>query len=92
LQDIFYIVVAFDGNKGQINTFKNKFMSNQETQAEILSNETALNVAIGHEIAKLLSLKFDKQGRTKTTWGTKSVQGLGACITRIIEEQKERLS
>ena len=53
--------------------------------------KTELEVAIGYEIAQLLSLKFSKDGRVKTSWGTKSAQGLGACIIRITEEQKERL-
>ena len=61
------------------------------TQSEILSNETALNIATGQKIAEFLNLKFDKAGRTKTSWGTKSVQGLGVCINRIIEEEKERI-
>ena len=51
-----------------------------------------LNVAIGYEIAQLLNLKFsNKDGKIKTSWGTKSVLGLGACITQIVEEQTERL-
>ncbi len=58
---------------------------------ETLTKEIALNVAIGQKVAELLNLKFDKSGRTKTTWGTKSIQGLGATITRIIEEENERL-
>jgi len=61
----------------------------QETQP--VSKETELNVAVGHEVSKLLNLKFGKDGRTKTSWGTKTIQGLGACITRIVEEQTERL-
>lgn len=52
---------------------------------------TELNVAIGHEVAKLLKLKFGKDGRTNTTWGTKSIEGIGACINRIVEEQTNRL-
>lgn len=56
-----------------------------------VTTETELNIAIGYEVAQLLGLKFGKDGRTKTTWGTKSVQGLGACIARIIEEQTKRL-
>jgi hypothetical protein len=36
-------------------------------------------------------LKFGRDGRTKTSWGTKSIVGLGACITRIVEEETERL-
>ena len=61
------------------------------TETEILSKETELNIAIGYEIAQMLNLKFDKEGRCKTSWGTKTVLGLGSCINRIIEEQKERL-
>ncbi|WP_407522732.1 hypothetical protein PDL71_15610 [Lacibacter sp. MH-610] len=54
--------------------------------------EIELNVAIGYEIAQLLNLKFDKAGRIRTERGIKSVQGLGGCVRRIIEEQKERLT
>jgi hypothetical protein len=56
-----------------------------------VSKETVLSVAVGQKISEFLALKFGKDGRTKTTWGTKSIQGLGACITRIVEEEKERL-
>lgn len=45
--------------------------------------------AIGTEVAKLLKLKF-KDGRTQTSWGTKSPEGLGRCIERILEKQKEK--
>ena len=56
------------------------------------ADKIALEVAIGYEVSQLLSLKFSKaEGRTKTAWGTKSVQGLGACIARIVQEQTERL-
>lgn len=63
--------------------------TNTETQP--ISPIVELEVATGHEVAKLLNLKFGKDGRTKTSWGTKSIQGLGACIIRIVEEQAERL-
>lgn len=57
-----------------------------------VSKEVELNVAIGQAVSELLNLKFDKYlGRTKTSWGSKSIEGLGACITRIVEEQTERL-
>ena len=57
---------------------------------ETVSNEVALNVAIGQKVAELLNLKFGKDGRTKTSWGTKSIQGLGASIARIVEEEEKR--
>ena len=60
-------------------------------QNEVLKPETALTVAIGQKVAELLNLKFDKLGRTKTSWGTKSIIGLGATIERIIEEEKTRI-
>lgn len=62
-------------------------------QNSILSenDSTALSVAIGHEVSKLLKLKFNKEGRTSTDWGTKSVEGLGKCIQRIVEEQSQRI-
>jgi hypothetical protein len=51
-----------------------------------------LQVAIGPQVAQLLFLKFDKKmGRTKTTYGTKSIQGLGTSIMRIVEEETSRL-
>lgn len=65
----------------------NKMTAEEKKQAD----QTALSVAIGYEVNQLLNLKF-KDGRTNTSWGTKTIQGLGACIQRIIDEQTERLS
>lgn len=68
-------------------------MKRTTKQAEpVLSPEKELNVAIGYEVSQLLNLKFGKDGRTKTSWGTKSIEGIGACITRIVEEQTKRLN
>ena len=61
------------------------------TEEQKQPDRTALSVAIGYEVSNLLSLKF-RDGRTNTTWGTKTIQGLGACIERIVEEQTKRLS
>lgn len=59
-----------------------------EAQTEVVT----LAVAIGYEVAQLLNLKFNQpQARTKTEWGTKSVEGLGNCISRIVEEQTRRI-
>jgi hypothetical protein len=44
------------------------------------------NIFIGTQIATLLNLKFDAKGETKTDWGTKTREGLGAVITRITED------
>jgi hypothetical protein len=55
------------------------------------ADSIALSVAIGYEVSRLLSLKFDKAGRTKTSWGTKSIEGLGKCIQVIVEDQSQRL-
>ena len=44
------------------------------------------NIHIGTQVATLLNLKFDKKGECKTTWGTKTREGLGAVITRIVED------
>jgi hypothetical protein len=54
--------------------------------------EHLINVAIGQEVALLLSLKISKQGRIKTSWGDKTFIGLGAVIQRIVEEEKEKLN
>jgi hypothetical protein len=62
------------------------------TQQPNTSQEAqTLNIAIGYEVAKLLNLKVNKLGVINTSYGTKSIQGLGATIQRIIEEQKQRL-
>jgi hypothetical protein len=64
----------------------------QKTQAETLTNEQALNVAVGQRVAELLFLKVNKIGRLKTSWGDKSIIGLGATINRIIEEETQRIN
>ena len=53
-------------------------------------NRTKLVTKIGSEVAKLLPLKFGKDGRTNTSWGTKSTEGLGRCIERIVYEAQEK--
>lgn len=57
---------------------------------ETVSPEVVFNVAVGQKVAELLNLKFGKDGKTKTSWGTKSIQGLGASIARIYEEEQKR--
>jgi hypothetical protein len=61
-----------------------------QTEEQKQNDQTALSVAIGYEVSQLLNLKFGKDGRTKTSWGTKTVQGIGACIQRIVEEETEK--
>ena len=58
---------------------------------ETPSKETVLNVAVGQRIFELLNLKISKSGRIKTSFGNKTIQGIGATIARIIEEENERL-
>jgi len=43
---------------------------------------------IGHEVIKFLNLKVDKDGFVQTSWGTKTVMGLGGSILRIVEESQ----
>jgi len=45
--------------------------------------------ALGKAIVGLFDLRSDKTGRYKTTWGTKTLEGLGRCIIRLVEETKE---
>ena len=59
---------------------------------ETLTKTQLLNIATGQKVAELLSLKVGKDGRIKTDWGTKTIQGLGACINRIVEEESERIN
>ena len=53
--------------------------------------KTALNIAVGQSIFYLLRLNISKSGKIKTAFGDKTIQGLGATINRIIEEENERL-
>lgn len=50
------------------------------------SNRKERDIFIGNQIAKLLNIKFGSDGRCNTLWGTKTVEGLGAVITRIVED------
>jgi len=54
--------------------------------------EQAFKIAIGQELAQLLSLKLNKAGLVPTSYGTKSIEGLGAVILRIVEEQTQRIT
>ena len=47
---------------------------------------------VGQKIAELLGLKVNKLGRMNTSWGTKTILGLGACIVRIVEESKATIN
>ena len=42
---------------------------------------------IGRDIAELLHLKQNKDGRYDTAWGTKTSLGIFLCIERIIKEE-----
>jgi hypothetical protein len=57
-----------------------------------MENSKELKIAIGYELLQLLNLKVDAAGKVKTSWGKKSVEGLGASVLSIVEQQKERLS
>lgn len=58
----------------------------------MLQNQTVYEVAVGQKVAALLNLKVNKiTGVLNTSIGTKSIQGLGACIIRIIEEENNHL-
>jgi hypothetical protein len=67
-------------------------MKTYTIEGKPVSKETVMQVAVGQRVAELLNLKFSTIGRTRTSWGTKSIQGLGACITRIMEEEQIRLA
>lgn len=71
---------------------KTESVSNTISDKEI-SRAVILRTAIGQAVGELLSVKFNKtDGRCKTSWGTKTVQGLGASIMRIVEEHTDRLT
>ena len=59
---------------------------------EKVTKTEELNVMVGQKIAELLGLKVNKLGRMNTSWGTKTILGLGACIVRIVEESKATIN
>jgi hypothetical protein len=54
-------------------------------------DEQARYEQIGKEIADMLMLKRDKNGRYETTWGNKTPLGLYLTLKRLIEEGGEKL-
>jgi hypothetical protein len=42
--------------------------------------------SVGIDVVDMLGLKIDKNDRVNTSWGSKTVKGLGASIIRIVEE------
>ena len=51
-----------------------------------------LKIAIGQELAEILSLKLNKAGLIPTRSEPKSIEGLGAVVLRIVEEQTQRVT
>lgn len=55
------------------------------------TKELVLSVAIGQAIAERLNLHND-HGLIRTTWGKKTIQGLGEMVLDIVRDEKNRLS
>jgi hypothetical protein len=51
---------------------------------EMLSEQQARKV--GEQIIEMLCLTKNKDGRYNTSWGSKTVVGLGRCAQRIVVE------
>lgn len=52
------------------------------------------NQKLGLAVIQLFGLKeiknqYIEDERYKTTWGTKTAEGIGACIIRLVEESKK---
>jgi len=62
---------------------------NESSEENTSSGEetTSRYLQIGEQIIELFGLKI-KNGRVDTSWGNKTVEGLGKVIERIIEEAK----
>ena len=45
---------------------------------------------IGERVAELFFLKPNKKGEYETSWGSKTLVGLGRVIERIVRESTER--
>jgi len=43
-------------------------------------------IGLGKSIADILGLKMNKEGRYNTAWGTKTMQGLGLTVLRLVKE------
>lgn len=52
----------------------------------MLSEAEALKA--GTLIVDMLSLTKNKEGKYNTSWGAKTLEGIGRCIQRIVEESK----
>jgi hypothetical protein len=58
-------------------------------QTKLFINMMILNAnheKVGAAVRELLRLKQNSGGRVETDWGTKSDEGLGKCIKRILED------
>jgi len=50
----------------------------------MLSEDQAAKV--GEKLVEMLGLAKNSNGRYNTTWGDKTLEGLGRCAQRIVEE------
>lgn len=57
---------------------------NKEVPKSKLSKRQA--ELLGDAAIKFLNLVVAKDGLIKTTWGSKSIEGLGRCIERLVQE------
>jgi hypothetical protein len=53
-----------------------------------LTIKDKLEISVGNEIVEILNLKVNKDGRINTSWGKKSIQGLGAFILFMVEGKR----
>ena len=54
--------------------------------------QESINIEIGRKVFGLLGLKISKIGRIDTSYGTKTIQGLGAVISRIVRESTQEVT
>ena len=79
---LYIIIFGFSYTNRIFNLYSILFMKPSERKER--------EIRIGKQIAELLKVKFNDKDECSTTWGTKSHQGLGAVITRIVEEEVEQ--
>lgn len=77
-------------NKTKYCNSKPTYPNNPELRKELKEdlNESVNAESIGKELADLLYLKVDKDGRIKTSWGSKTYVGLYESVKRIINAYK----
>lgn len=64
---------------------------NSETEADV-NAEYSLATTVGLKVAEVLQLRCNKEGRYDTSWGSKTLVGLGSTVLRVIQDAKAEVN